>query len=88
MKDKALRKTYQEMNCTACGEFGADPCHIQTYAVSREDRPDNLIPMCRKHHVEQGQIGWRKFCEKFPGVLIAINFKGWVIEPDGKVRRR
>ena len=65
MKNKELRKSYRKMPCFVCGHIPSDPCHIISYSVCLSDDPVNLIPMCRKHHTEQGMMGWLEFASKY-----------------------
>ena len=58
MKNKAVRDSYKWLPCMVCEKVPCDPCHIKTYNTTREDDPNNLIPMCRKHHTMQGAKGW------------------------------
>lgn len=86
-KDKALRESYYSQPCTVCRRTPSDPCHIRTYAVTREDKPDNLMPLCRLHHIEQGQIGWGRFSLRYPAVLEALYSRGWSVSSNGKLAR-
>lgn len=55
----------------------SDPCHIKTRGSGGDDVESNLIPMCRQHHTEQGQIGWVRFCAKYPKAENELAEKGW-----------
>lgn len=63
--------------CIVCGSFKVDRCHIKSKGSGGGIDPNNLILLCRKHHAESHQYGWKKFCEKFPIVEIALNEKGF-----------
>lgn len=80
MKNKTLRDSYKSMHCVACNRRGCDPCHLRTYAVTREDNPDNMVPMCRRCHSQQGQEGFKKMCEKYPRFEPNLNAKGYFVE--------
>lgn len=73
--------------CTACGFWPADRAHLRTRARGAGWEPHEWIPLCRRHHVEQGTIGWSKFCEKYPRVMQAIDERGWEIGVFFGVRR-
>jgi hypothetical protein len=76
-KDRKTRMAVKAEPCIVCGAKGCDPCHIKTFGASQSDHPDNLLPMCRKHHAEQHRLMWGRFIEKHPVVLIALIEKGW-----------
>lgn len=47
--------------------------HVSTYGSGGRDYVTydkrlllNLMPLCRKHHTEKGQIGYKKMIEKYP----------------------
>lgn len=42
-----------------------DPSHVTTRGAGGDDTPDNVMPLCRKHHNEWG---WSavKFIQKYP----------------------
>ncbi len=77
MKNKEIRDSFKKKNCLVCDRFGCDPCHIKTYATTRNDDPENLLPFCRFHHIEQGQISWKKFCDKYPNVYLVLKKRGF-----------
>lgn len=87
MKNKELRESFYNRACAACGKIGADPAHIRTYAASRTDAEWNIIPLCRRHHIMQGQYGWRRMCEMYPIVDIALRERGWGFDERGKLAR-
>jgi hypothetical protein len=51
--------------CMVCRQIPSDPAHIVSYAVCREDREENMIPLCRLHHSEQHQMGIKSFVRKY-----------------------
>lgn len=51
-----------------------DPAHVVSRGAGGGDFVDNVMPLCRSHHIEQGQIGWVRMCDKYPDVF------GWFIE--------
>lgn len=78
IEDRALLDTYHAMACLACGVRGSDPCHIRTVARGGPDLPWNVIPLCRKHHVEQHKFGFDHMRRKYPQVNFKLTETGWV----------
>jgi len=57
------------MRCAACSTFAdIDRHHVTSVGAGGSDEPDNLMPLCRKHHVQVHTEGWSKMCKKWPGV--------------------
>jgi len=57
------------MRCVACGTFAnIDRHHVTSVGAGGSDEPDNLMPLCRVHHVQVHKEGWSKMCQKWPGV--------------------
>lgn len=67
----------KRMACIACGRIGVDAAHIKSRGAGGSDTPDNLIPLCRGHHIMQHRTGWLEFCETFPTVLQYLKQKGF-----------
>lgn len=42
-----------------------DPHHITTVGAGGGDTPDNIMPLCRKHHTEW-DLGIGKFLRRYP----------------------
>jgi hypothetical protein len=67
--------------------FGpVDPAHIRSRGAGGPDVPQNLVPLCRKHHSEQHQMGWAKFTLHYPQVWEAMVKKGWEWEGQDFIR--
>ena len=77
IEDRSLLKSYHEKSCIACGSKPCDPAHIKSQGSGGLDLEWNLIPLCRKHHSEQHQIGWKKFSSKYLNVLLYLKKHGW-----------
>jgi len=43
----------------------SDPAHGPSAAMRVKGPDDGAIPLCRHHHIEQHQIGWTLFEEKY-----------------------
>jgi len=83
--DRNLLDSFHTRNCIACGRRGCDPAHVLTRGAGNSDDETNVIALCRKHHTEQGQIGWRKFCHKFPSVELHLFAKGWTFDDRNRI---
>lgn len=62
-----------------CRGFPVDPCHIRTRGSGGPDIIENLVPMCRSHHTEQGKLPWSEFLVRYPEVRSVLEAKGWEI---------
>lgn len=80
MKNKKLRKSFKDKRCLVCKVLGAEFCHIKTYATTLSDSLDNALPLCRKCHVEQGQIGIATFVMKYESVKSYVESLGFRVE--------
>jgi hypothetical protein len=78
--NRQLLDTYHGMFCLVCYRCPSDPCHIKSVGAGGDDTEDNLIPLCREHHIEQHKIGWVTFVKKYSTLLNILNEMGWVIE--------
>lgn len=38
----------------------SDPAHVVSRGAGGKDR-GNVVPLCRKHHMRQHAVGWRRF---------------------------
>lgn len=85
LENRALLDTYHSKRCLACNRRDCDPAHIKTRGSGGDDVWDNVIPLCRIHHTEQGQIGWFDFVEKFPNVGLHLSALGWTFDERRRV---
>ena len=65
VKDKELRRLIRGRPCLVCGASPSDAAHLKTVGSGGGDTVDNLIPLCRVHHVEQHAIGIDTFLSKY-----------------------
>jgi len=79
IKNRELLDKYHIMRCVACGVFGCDPAHIKSRGSGGDDLPENLFPLCRIHHTEQGQIGIATFTMKYDTVETYLENLGWTV---------
>lgn len=75
--NRPLRKQIKALPCVVCGVLGCDPCHVATFGARGIEEEWSMIPMCRKHHTEQGDIGWIRMCAKHLGARAAFIERGW-----------
>jgi hypothetical protein len=80
IKDRKVLDEAKGIKCSVpeCSN-GSDPAHIRTKGSGGDDIPDNLIPLCRGHHTEQG-MSWVKFIKKYPHIGTELESKGWEIQ--------
>ena len=78
--------------CEADGEFtDVDRCHIRSRGAGAGWEDHEIILMCRKHHIESGQMGWYSFTKKYPRVMEILIMKGWILKNEfgvSKLRRK
>jgi hypothetical protein len=85
MKNKDLRKTFANKHCIVCNRRPSEAAHIKTYATTLCDHELNLMPLCRRCHTLQHQIGIFSFISKFNKVALYLSALGWEIsETNGK----
>lgn len=58
--------------CVVCGN-AATPAHIKGRGAFGDDVPDNMAPLCGRHHTEQGSAGMTTFSKRHPG------FRAWLL---------
>lgn len=70
-----------EMNCAACGtNQNVDRAHIRTRGAGAGWEEWEWVPLCRKHHVQQGAVGWHRFACENPKVGMALAERSWTFE--------
>jgi hypothetical protein len=68
-------------NCVVCNRYlDVDRCHIKTEKTGGTFEDDNILLMCRLHHNEQHNLGWHKFTDRHPHLLVILKNKGWKFE--------
>lgn len=77
--DVKLLLSTREKGCLSCGRKPCDAAHIRSRGAGGDDVFDNIIPLCRTHHVEQHKIGWVKFLKKYELESI-FSAMGWTIQ--------
>jgi len=75
------------MTCMVCGKTNVDRCHIKTKGSGGGDDEQNIILLCREHHVEQHKIGIITFIEKHPDVKTYVEQNGWQIDNVNSFKR-
>ena len=66
--------------CEVCGRTGSDRAHIKTRGAGAKWEDFEWLYLCRKHHQQQGQVGWFVFIVKYPVIELVLLSKGWKIE--------
>ena len=82
--DKALLARVRELPCVACGARRTEAAHIKSRGAGGGDTVDNVIPLCRRCHSSQHQLGWFLFLDLYPTAVDALKIRGWTIV-DGKL---
>lgn len=61
-----LLNVVRKLSCLACGNWPCDPHHVKSKGAGGDDISENLMPLCRMHHVEIHSIGKISMSEKYP----------------------
>jgi len=85
VENKALLAQAKRSRCVACGRVGSDPHHIQSRGAGGPDAEFNILYLCRQHHTEVHQIGYRRFCDKHMQVELVLQSKGWQFDDTHKL---
>lgn len=88
VKNLFLLRKIKKNPCIACGRKPCDPAHILTRGAGNDDVEWNVMPLCRLHHIEQGQIGWFKMKTRYIGVDMELFVKGWFFDENRKLFRK
>lgn len=84
-QDKEVLESFYEKSCLVCGKFGCDPAHIKTKGSGGDDEKNNLMPLCRIHHIEQHKIGIVTFIKKYQSVYSYVERLGYQINSYNKL---
>ena len=57
---------YEAGDITVDWPIISDPDHVTTRGAGGGDTPDNVMPLCRRHHSERHQIGIGQMIRKYP----------------------
>jgi hypothetical protein len=86
IKDNELLEFYRKRRCDVCGQKPCDPAHIKTTGSGAHDVHDNLMSLCRKHHIEQHSIGFWTMVQRYPFFGQFLGQKGWEFDGNKKLR--
>lgn len=75
--DKSILSFARSRPCAVCGRSPADASHIKTRGSGGPDTAWNVTSKCRKHHIEWGQYGPRRFFLRYPQFLVLLRSLGW-----------
>lgn len=89
IQDRDLLDDVKSRPCCACGTIHTvDPAHLISVGAGGHDTEENVVPLCRRHHIESHKIGLYKFAKRYPGFQMELIRKGWEFNDDKKLRRR
>jgi len=80
-----MSKAIDREPCCVCGEPGADRAHLRTRGAGAKNEWHEYIWLCRKHHIEQGNSGWKKFLDKHKEARPELSKRGWHLIQEFKV---
>lgn len=63
--------------CCICNNPQTDRAHIKTRGAGAGWDLWEFVYLCRNHHMIQGHIGWKRFCDKHPQALAELKLRGW-----------
>jgi len=86
VQSESAKARIRKLSCIVCGKNPpSDCCHIKTKGSGGPDSEWNLIPQCRKHHLEQGSKGWAWMIEHYEPLRKHLDELGWNLE-DNKLK--
>jgi hypothetical protein len=83
IKDLNVYALIKKMRCLVCNRTKVDVCHVKSRGAGGSNEIHNLMPLCRIHHQEQGQIGILTFISKYDAVESYLTAMGWEITSRG-----
>lgn len=87
IEDEILCKQYTDAFCAVCNQIPPnDPHHLKSRGSWGPDLNENLVTLCRTHHVEIHAYGINKFIGFYPKFEPLIREKGWYPETIGTGR--
>lgn len=66
--DESVLENARRQPCRCCNRKGVDPHHVTSVGAMGDDTYDNVIPLCREHHVMWHKEGLGAMYRKFQGV--------------------
>lgn len=78
VKDEKAKKKIRNRPCVVCFSRNTDAAHILSVGAGGDDRPWNMMPLCRIHHTEQHTLGWYRFAKKYPHVEVELAYEGFI----------
>lgn len=76
-REPAFFADIREYGCCVLGCHGrAQVAHITSRGAGGSDDPDNVMPLCWKHHQEQHILGWSLFKRRHPEVKSWLDLSG------------
>ena len=80
IRDEKLKAEVRAQGCVVdnCDCSGpVDPHHVKTRGAGGDDTRENLMPLCRWHHIEAGMIGVWTFIKKY-GLAFSTELQRWI----------
>ena len=66
IRDRKLLAAIRRQPCVVCSRRPAEASHIKSVGAGGGDTEDNVIPLCRKHHVEWHGAGRETMPKRYP----------------------
>lgn len=63
--NRDLLEYIKTLPCLVCQMVPSDPDHITSRGAGGHDKPENVWPLCRKHHTERHAKGLRYMVQKY-----------------------
>lgn len=64
-----------------------DRAHIKSKGAGGSMAANNLVPLCRQHHIEQHTCGWSQFVIRHPQLIEPLARKGWALKEEFGILR-
>lgn len=68
----------RKRSCLVCGRLPSEVAHVKTRGSGGINHPANLMPLCRKCHATQHQVGIITFIEQHESVKSYLVSHGWM----------
>lgn len=71
IENQKLLDEYRNRPCEVCGLAPkSDPHHLISRGAGGDDTPENLISLCRSHHIQAHTLGRDRFLAKYPHIML------------------
>lgn len=69
VKDRGLLDYVKTLPCVLCGDKNTDAHHVTSRGAGGGDTRDNIMPLCRKHHIYMHSKGIFEAIRQYPKIL-------------------